>query len=91
MKIQIIAFFLFCYGYSQNITKKTVDVLVIGGSTSGTSAGIASSRLGANTLIVEESPWIGGMFTSQGVGACDGNHNLDSGIWNEFRDALRTY
>ncbi|MCR4030690.1 MULTISPECIES: FAD-dependent oxidoreductase [Flavobacterium] len=91
MKIQIIAFFLFCYGYSQNITKKTVDVLVIGGSTSGTSAGIASSRLGANTLIVEESPWIGGMFTSQGVGACDGNHNLDSGIWNEFRGALRDY
>ncbi|EJG02661.1 FAD-dependent oxidoreductase [Flavobacterium sp. F52] len=91
MKIQIIAFFLFCYGYSQNITKKTVDVLVIGGSTSGTSAGIASSRLGANTLIVEESPWIGGMFTLQGVGACDGNHNLDSGIWNEFRGALREY
>lgn len=78
-------------GYSQNITKKNVDVLVIGGSTSGTSAGITAARLGAQTLIVEETPWIGGMFTSQGVGACDGNHNLDSGIWNEFRDALRAH
>ena len=71
--------------------EKTVDVLVIGGTTSGTSAGIASAREGVNTLIVEESPWLGGMFSAQGVGACDGNHNLHSGIWNEFRDRIRTY
>lgn len=71
--------------------EKTVDVLVIGGTTSGTSAGIASAREGVNTLIVEESPWLGGMFSAQGVGACDGNHNLHSGIWNEFRDRIRTH
>ncbi|MHC0443208.1 FAD-dependent oxidoreductase [Flavobacterium sp. 3-210] len=91
MKINILAFLLFFAAHSQNVTKKNIDVLVIGGTTSGTSAGISSARLGAQTLIVEESPWIGGMFTSQGVGACDGNHNLDSGIWYEFRDALRTH
>lgn len=78
-------------GYAQNSTKKDIDVLVIGGTTSGTSAGITAARLGVKTLIVEETPWIGGMFTSQGVGACDGNHNLDSGIWNEFRSALRVH
>ena len=78
-------------GYSQNITKKNIDVLVIGGSTSGTSAGITAARLGVKTLIIEETPWIGGMFTSQGVGACDGNNNLPSGIWNEFREALRKH
>lgn len=78
-------------GYSQNVTKKNVDVLIIGGSTSGTTAGIAAARLGVKTLIVEEIPWIGGMFTSQGVGACDGNNNLPSGIWNEFREALRNH
>lgn len=70
--------------------QKTVDVLVIGGTTSGTSAGISAAREGVSTLIVEETPWLGGMFSSQGVGACDGNHNLHSGIWNEFRDLLRT-
>lgn len=69
----------------------SVDVLVIGGTTSGISAGISSARLGASTLIVEETPWLGGMFTAQGVGACDGNHNLHSGIWNEFRDKLRAH
>lgn len=91
MKINILVFFLFLIGYSQNVTKKSIDVLIIGGSTSGTSAGIAAARLGVKTLIIEETPWIGGMFTSQGVGACDGNNNLPSGIWNEFRDALRNH
>jgi hypothetical protein len=70
---------------------KTVDVLVIGASTSGTSAGISAAREGVATLIVAESPWLGGMFSAQGVGAADGNHNMPSGIWNEFRDKLRTH
>jgi hypothetical protein len=91
MKFNFILFFSFLIGYTQNITKKDIDVLIIGGSTSGTSAGITAARLGVKTLIVEETPWIGGMFTTQGVGACDGNHNLPSGIWNEFREALRNY
>jgi hypothetical protein len=91
MKFNFILFFSFLIGFSQNVTTKNIDVLVIGGSTSGTSAGIAAARLGVKTLIVEETPWIGGMFTSQGVVACDGNNNLPSGIWNEFREALRNY
>ena len=91
MKTTILFFFVFITGYSQNVKNNNVDVLIIGGSTSGISAGIASARLGANTLIIEETPWIGGMFTSQGVGACDGNNDLPSGIWNEFREALRNY
>lgn len=73
------------------ILEKSVDVLVIGGTTSGISSGLASAREHVNTLIVEETPWLGGMFSSQGVGACDGNHNLHSGIWNEFRDLIRTH
>lgn len=67
------------------------DVLVIGGTTSGISAGLQSARMNVQTLIVEESPWLGGMMTAAGVSATDGNHNLHSGIWNEFRDNLRTY
>lgn len=85
---------LFIVGVScrtSNQIEKNVDVLVVGGTTSGTSAGIASARNGVSTLIVEETPWLGGMFTAQGVGAVDGNHDLHSGIWNEFRDRLRTH
>lgn len=73
------------------VSKKAVDVLIIGGTTSGTAAGISAAREGVHTLIVEETPWLGGMFTSQGVGAADGNHHLPSGIWNEFREKLRAH
>jgi hypothetical protein len=64
------------------------DVLVIGGGTSGTIAGIQSARLGVKTIIVEETPWLGGMMTSAGVSAIDGNHSLPSGLWAEFRNEL---
>ena len=68
-----------------------VDVLVIGGGTSGTMAGIQSARMGVKTIIVEETPWLGGMMTSAGVSAIDGNHNLPSGLWAEFRNELIKY
>jgi hypothetical protein len=64
------------------------DVLVIGGGASGTMAGIQSARLGASTLMVEETPWLGGMLTSAGVSAIDGNYRLYSGLWEEFRQKL---
>lgn len=64
------------------------DVLVIGGGTGGTAAGIQSARLGAKTIIAEPGTWLGGMLSAAGVSATDGNHNLPSGIWNEFRNAI---
>jgi ribulose 1,5-bisphosphate synthetase/thiazole synthase len=64
------------------------DVLVIGGGTSGTMAGIQAARMGVKTIIVEETPWLGGMMTSAGVSAIDGNHSLPSGLWAEFREQL---
>lgn len=64
-------------------------MLVIGGTTSGTTAAIAAARQGVQTLVVEETPMLGGMLTAQGVCATDGNFDLPSGLWNEFRDHLR--
>lgn len=66
----------------------TVDLLVIGGGASGTAAGITASRLGVNTIIIEETSWLGGMLTAAGVSAVDGNYNLPSGFFGEFRDSL---
>lgn len=68
--------------------KKQVEVLVIGGGTGGTAAGIAAARMGVKTLLVEEGPWLGGMISSAGVTCTDGNHNLPFGIWNEFRERI---
>ncbi|WP_295117010.1 FAD-dependent oxidoreductase [uncultured Chitinophaga sp.] len=68
--------------------KVTTQVLVIGGGTGGTAAGIQSARSGAATIIAEATPWLGGMLSSAGVSAIDGNHNLPSGLWNEFREKI---
>jgi hypothetical protein len=89
--ITLIICFIFlqsCIGTEQTFQ---TDVLVIGGTTGGISAGLQSARLNTATIIVEETPWLGGMITAQGVSAIDGNHNLHSGIWNEFRNNLRTH
>ena len=76
---------------SPSTNVKEVDVLVIGGGTGGTAAGIQAARSGVNTLIIEETPWLGGMLTAAGVTATDGNHQLPSGIWGEFRQRLRDH
>lgn len=81
---------LFFFGCSSP-EKRYCDVLVIGGSASGATAAIQSARMGATTLIVEETTWLGGMVSAAGVSAFDGNHNIPSGLWNEFRDSIYNY
>lgn len=72
--------------FAQKVLK--TDVLVVGGGTSGTAAGIQSARAGARTIIAESTTWLGGMITAAGVSAFDGNHNMPSGIFGEFREKL---
>ena len=65
-----------------------VDVLVIGGGASGISAGVQSARMGVSTMVVEDTPWVGGMLTAAGVSCIDGNYRMQSGIFGEFADSL---
>jgi hypothetical protein len=44
--------------------------------------------LGVDVIVVEQTPWLGGMLTAAAVSATDGNHLLPSGLWGEFRDSL---
>lgn len=62
------------------------DVLVVGGGTGGTAAAIQAARRGAKTILVSEFPWLGGMLTSAGVSAPDGNElaAFQTGIWGAF-------
>ena len=64
------------------------DVIIVGGGAGGTSAAVESSRNGVKTLLIEETNWLGGMLTSAGVSAVDGNYKLPSGFWGEFKDSL---
>jgi hypothetical protein len=67
------------------------DILVVGGGTGGTCAAIQAARRGAKTILVSEFPWLGGMLTSAGVSAPDGNELIafQTGLWGEFLRELR--
>lgn len=60
------------------------DVAIAGAGTGGFSAAIASAREGANTCLIEETDWLGGMLTTAGVAAIDGRQDSPSGIFKEI-------
>jgi len=71
------------------------DILVVGGGTGGTAAAIQAARRGLlsgiRVTLVSDLPWLGGMLTSAGVCAPDGNElaAFQTGIWGAFLRALR--
>lgn len=67
---------------------ESTDLLIVGGGASGMTAGIQAARMGTNTLVIEEQPWVGGMLTSAGVTCTDGNYKMRGGLWGEFVDGL---
>lgn len=72
----------------------STDVLIIGGSLGGVAAALAAGRMGRNVILTEETDWIGGQATTQGI-------PLDEHPWSErygrtqsyanFRDGVRAY
>lgn len=71
-----------------SINAQQTDVIIVGGGAGGTSAAIQAARMGVNVQLLEKTSWLGGMLTSAGVSAIDGNHQMPSGIWGEFREKL---
>ncbi|MBF2072316.1 MAG: FAD-dependent oxidoreductase [Synechococcales cyanobacterium C42_A2020_086] len=66
------------------------DVLVVGGGVGGVAAAVQSARRGARTILVSEFSWLGGMLTTAGVAAPDGNELLawQTGLWGAFLRAV---
>jgi len=69
----------------------TTDILVVGGGTGGTAAAIQAARRGVKTILVSEFSWLGGMLTSAGVSAPDGNElqAFQTGLWGAFLQELQ--
>lgn len=67
------------------------DILVIGGGASGTAAAIQGARSKLKTMLIEQGPWLGGSMTAGGMCIVDGNRNLPTGIWGEFRRRVRDF
>jgi FAD dependent oxidoreductase len=55
------------------------DVLIVGASTGGVAAALAVARSGKSVCMTEETNWIGGQMTAQGVSALDENRYIEKG------------
>jgi hypothetical protein len=66
--------------------QQKTEVLVVGGGAGGAAAAVQAARAGAQTILVSEFEWLGGMLTAAGVAAPDGNELLSfqTGLWGAF-------
>src|SRR6185503_966792 len=71
------------------------EVLVAGGGTGGVAAAIAAARAGRRVVLLEETDWLGGQLTAQGVSALDEHEHIESlggtRSYYELRNAIRAH
>ncbi len=69
------------------------EVLVVGGGLGGVAAGWAAARLGRRVCLLEETDWLGGQITSQGVSALDEHEHIEvfggTGTYSHLRETIR--
>ena len=58
--------------------EEACDVLVIGGGMGGIAAAWAAARRGHQVCLLEETDWLGGQLTSQGVAALDEHEYIET-------------
>ncbi len=70
------------------------DLAIIGGSTGGCAAALAAVKSGKKVILTEETDWIGGQFTSQGVPPDEHSYIERFGCtdsYRQFRNRIRDY
>ena len=71
------------------------DVLVVGGGTGGVAAALAAARRGRHVHLTEETDWIGGQLTAQGVSALDEHDHIErfggTASYYRLRNAMRDH
>jgi hypothetical protein len=70
------------------------DILIVGASLGGVAAALAAARQGSRVILVEETEWIGGQATTQGV-PLDEHPQIEhfgrTRSYAEFRTGVRDY
>jgi len=71
------------------------DVLVVGAGTGGVAAALAAAEGGHSVCLTEETNWVGGQMTAQGIAALDESKYIESGgataSYLKLRTAIRAY
>ena len=57
---------------------ESCEVLIAGGGTGGVAAALAAARNGRRVVLLEETDWLGGQMTAQGVSALDEHEHIES-------------
>ena len=70
------------------------DVLIVGGGTGGCAAALAATLMGLQVILTEETEWVGGQLTTQGVPP-DEHRWIErlgcTGSYRHYRDRVRNY
>lgn len=71
------------------------DLAIVGGGTGGVAAAIAACAAGLDVCLIEETSWLGGQMTAQGVSALDENYLVESTgatrTYHHFRNEIRNH
>ena len=71
------------------------DILIAGGTAGGVAAALAAASLGANVCLLEETQWLGGQLTTQGVCTPDEQQHIETfggtSTYMAFRNAVRAH
>ena len=54
------------------------EILIAGGGTGGVAAALAAARAGRRVVLLEETDWLGGQMTAQGVSALDEHEHIEA-------------
>jgi hypothetical protein len=71
------------------------EILVVGGGTGGVAAALAAADAGRRVCLLEETDWLGGQLTAQGVSALDEHHHIETfggtARYYRLREAIREH
>jgi len=71
------------------------EILIAGGGTGGVAAALAAARSGRRVVLLEETDWLGGQMTAQGVSALDEHEYIESfggtASYYSLRNAIRRH
>lgn len=71
------------------------EILIAGGGIGGVAAALAAARSGRSVVLLEETDWLGGQMTAQGVSALDEHEHIESfggtRSYYELRAAIRQH